>query len=235
MMATITLPTKKCVAETGWPEQSTTLLYGPSKVGKTSFLSGMPEVLILNTEPRGTRYIEGAYVVDITSREELLDVYKKLKAGYDSAKKPPYRTIAIDTIDAPVDWICKQVMKELGVDMMGQTKNGYDWITARERTLSVVRMFANLPVNLVITAHSKPVELEGGKLGATLNLFNSLSYALQAEVENIMLCVPGNPRKLMFSSQAGTDMGSHHPVLNKVGSCDLNYNALRALIKDKGD
>ena len=230
------LPTKKSVAETGWPENATWLVYGPPKVGKTTFAAQWPETLILNTEPRGTRYVDGAYVVDIADRGDLIDAYKTLKAAYDSNKKPPYKTIAIDTIDAPADWICKKVMEELNTEAMGQASGGYDWITSRERVISIIRMFANLPVTLLILAHARPIEIEGGKQGATVDLFKSLARMVLAECENILYCTAEKgKRKIVFAPQSGIDMGSHHPALNAAGSCDLSYEALRSLIKDGGE
>jgi len=229
------LPDKRCKAETGWPDQATWLIYGSPKVGKTTFASQWPDCLILNTEPRGTRYIEGAFVLEVGSRVDLLEAHKLLKAGYDSTdpgKKPPYQTIAIDTIDAPSDWICQKVMEEMGTQMMGQATGGADWITARQRVISLVRLFSNLPVNLLILAHAKPIEIEGKRLGATVNLFNSLAFALLGEVENILYCTTEkDKRKLKFVPVSGTDMGSHLPALNEAKECELNYKALRALVK----
>ena len=229
------LPDTKCTAAKGWPEQETWLIYGSPKVGKTTFAAQWPECLLLSTEPRGTRYVEGAYVLDITSRGDLLEAHKMLKAGYDSSdpkKRPPYKTIAIDTIDSPSDWICGNVMREMGTQMMGQATGGIDWITARQRVISLVRLFANLPVNLLVLAHSKPVELEGKKLGATLDLFNSLARSMLGEVENILYCTAErNQRKLLFIPVSGTDMGSHNPVLNAAEECDLSFSALRGLFK----
>lgn len=231
---TIVLPTKKKVVETGWPEQATWLVFGNPKVGKSTFASQWPECLILNMEPRGTRYIEDAYCLDIDSLEMLHGVFSQLKAAFDKGEKP-YETVAIDTIDVVKDWIYEAVLKDLGIKTMGDAgRSGADWIAGRTRTLALIARFAQLPVNLLVVAHSRPIQVGEKIIGATVDLPGSLARHTLGAVENILFCtMKGGTRQIIPQARADVDTGSHHPILNKIGSCPMTYQGLRAAFEAK--
>ena len=66
--------TKRKVVSTN---PSVLLLYGAPKVGKTTMLSQLDDCLIVDTE-RGARMVDGT-ILEVTSRDGLVDVLKSLK------------------------------------------------------------------------------------------------------------------------------------------------------------
>ncbi len=68
------------------------LLYGPSKIGKSSFASQAPDAIFLATEP-GLNALE-VYQQPIGSWPDFLDACAELAKG-----KHPFKTVVIDTID----------------------------------------------------------------------------------------------------------------------------------------
>ena len=232
-MGKIGLPTKKHIAEAGWPDVATWLIYGPPKVGKTELLAQWPECLILNTEPRGARYVDGAYVMDIEGLAHLRELFLELRAKLPKGELP-YKTIGIDTLDEVVSWTYEEVVKELGIGAMGEGSHGGEWRRGVEKTESIITQFGSLPINMVFTAHSKPDKLGDKVVGTTLDLAGMLPRAVMGRVENLLLCSfdkTGN-RKLVLRPSATQNAGSHNPVLARAQTCDLSYKALRGLFKE---
>lgn len=71
-----------------------TLLYGPPKIGKTTFGSKMPAPLVLATE-RGYSAIGGLDVVDIFTWGDIRNAVRELKKP---ELKETYKSIIIDTV-----------------------------------------------------------------------------------------------------------------------------------------
>ena len=224
----IVLPTEKHKAETGWPDQATWLVFGNQKVGKTKFASGWPECLILNMEHRGTRYIEGAYCQDIKSLEELRGAFGQLKADSDKGKLL-YKTVSLDTVDVIKGWIDSEVVHDLGITEMGEANRGSDWRAATDRTVALIKTFAQLPINIHILAHAQPVKLGEKTIGATVSLPGRLASRVLGTVENILFCTKkGNVIQIIPQVCTGIDSGSRNPIIEKIASCGMSYAALRA-------
>lgn len=84
----------------------TTLIFSKPKQGKTTILSGLPELLLIDTE-KGSDFIDG-YKVQVENFKDLRElagmIYTK---GYDTETKiytPPYKYIAIDTLTRIDEW-----------------------------------------------------------------------------------------------------------------------------------
>ncbi|MDD3134885.1 MAG: AAA family ATPase [Methanoregula sp.] len=230
----VVLPEKKNVAETGFPDQASWLVFGAPKVGKTSFVQQWPEPLILNLEPGGCRYISDAYVMDIGSLKELRDVYATLAAKKGAI---PYKTIAIDTIDVVNDWAEEQALAELGIKEMGEGHHGTDWARSRTITLNTIKTFAGLPVNLLVIAHSRWAIVNEVTVGHTIDLPGKLARFTMSAIENILFVAAGKngERHIIFRPTEGIESGSRNPALGKVATCEFSYAALRALFNKKGE
>lgn len=219
------LPKEKKTRELGFPERDSWLVFGAPKVGKTTFAAQWPECLILDLED-GTRYVEGAYVLRVTSLGELREAYAMLRA----ANPFPYRTVAIDTLDVLNDWIEQEVCRELGIMQMGEKAYGLDWGLARNRVLETMKAFHQLPANILWIAHSRWAVVGEVELGHTLNLPGKLARFVMAAVDNILfLTVRDGQRVIKFRPYQGLECGSRHPVLDRAGECPASYEALQAL------
>ena len=100
-----------------------TFIYGPAKVGKTTFGSHMPGHLILAFE-RGYNALPGVMVMDVTSWGEMKQIVRELKKP---EVKEVYKSIIIDTVDVAADSCQKYVISlalkilvmAVGVPMVG--------------------------------------------------------------------------------------------------------------------
>lgn len=226
----IVLPTELHVPDSGWPKQATWLVIGAPKTGKTKFAASWPRTFILNFELRGTRYIEDAFCEDVDSLAELRGWFGTLKAAYDAGERP-YDTIAIDTIDVVKDLVYAGVLDDMGISEMGEAKKrGDDWLRGREGVLNILRQFSQLPVNLLIIAHSKPVVIGDRTVGTTVDLPGSLARYVMGSVENILNCTVtvGRYQVCPQRHSAAIDAGSRLPALNLIQACPTSYNDLRA-------
>ncbi len=225
------LPKEKKKADFGFPERATWLVFGAPKVGKTTFATTWPECLILDLEG-GTRYVSGAYVLEIKSLAELREAYAELRA----ANPFPYQTVAVDTIDVLNDWIEQEVCRELGIVQMGEKAYGLDWGIARNRVLDTIRAFSQLPANILLIAHSRWAVVGEVEVGHTINLPGKLARFVMATVDNVLFCTVRNGQRLiLFRPTEGVEAGSRHPVLDQAGECPMSYQALRALFEAKPD
>lgn len=228
----VALPKEKKKADTGFPERGTWLIFGAPKVGKTTFAAQWPEALILDMEG-GTRYVEGAYVAEIKSLDELREAYAQLRAMADEGELP-YKTIVLDTIDVVNDWIEREVCEEMGITQLGQAPFGADWGAARNRVIELIKAFSQLPVNVLIVAHSRWAVIGEVTVGHTIDLPGRLARFALAVVDNVLFCTTEKgERKIVFRPHEGIEAGSRNPVLDKAGSCPMSYKALRALFEPK--
>lgn len=92
-----------------------TFIYGPAKVGKTTFGSKMPGHLILAFE-RGYNALPGVMIQDITSWGEMKQVVRELKKP---EVKAVYKSIIIDTVDVAADACQKYICNQLGIENIG--------------------------------------------------------------------------------------------------------------------
>jgi len=234
---TIVLPTKDHVPNQGWPEYSTYLVAGATKIGKTDFVSQWPKCLIINLEPNGCDHVSGAKVLDISELDyqegwkELGNVFALL---HKQGKKIEFETVAIDTIDVVNDWAEQIACAELGITRMGEATYGADWGASRLKVLNTIKVFSQLPVNLLIVSHSRWAIVNDIKLGHTIDLPGKLARFTMAAIDNILFIISeGGKRKLVFQPTEGIEAGSRNPILSRVGSCDFSYAALKALFNGK--
>ena len=92
-----------------------TFIYGPAKVGKTTFGSKMPGHLILAFE-RGYNALPGVMIQDVTSWGEMKQIVRELKKP---EVKEVYKSIIIDTVDVAADACQKYICNQLGIENIG--------------------------------------------------------------------------------------------------------------------
>lgn len=129
-----------------------TLIYGPPKIGKSTFGARMPKPLLLAFE-RGYNAIPGVIAQDITSWGEMKQVMRELKKP---EVQENFKSIVVDTIDIAADFAQKYVCNQLGIENIGDggwTTNG--WAKYKKEFEDVFRTVAQLGYAIVFISHDK--------------------------------------------------------------------------------
>lgn len=192
----IVLPSKKREPLSVNPRKL--LIYGPPKVGKTTFVSQLEDNLILDLE-KGAHMIP-AMAIDVNNISELNEVGGLI---YKSEKK--YKYLTIDTITALEQWVEWEATEEYMRSPTGVRFNagrsrgdwesvlslpngaGYYWLR-----LCMTRWLNKLSViseNLIIVAHLKDKFLESKKgqevSAKDLDLTGKIRNIVAAEMDSI--------------------------------------------------
>jgi hypothetical protein len=129
------------------------LLYGATKIGKTTFASEAPGVLFLATEP-GTNALE-VYSQPIHSWPELCSALAELaQPGH------PFQTVCIDTIDNAYNFCSEYICGQLGIKGPEELGHGKAYGPINREFKRVLLKLANLPIGLLCISHSKQKEIE---------------------------------------------------------------------------
>ena len=169
----IQLPTQKIAAYRKDPKLL--LIYGPPKIGKTTILSQLENNLIIDTEERGTDYIE-ALKIKVANLQDYETTCNLLKL-----KTPrPYRYISLDTIDKIEEWCEWEATRRYKASTLGKgyaessvlnlpRGAGYHWL--RETFKDYIQKLANCADNIIYVGHIRDKNIEsGGKEVSTTDL-----------------------------------------------------------------
>ena len=154
-------------------------LYGRAKTGKTRLISTFPKpILILGGEDgtRSIRTVEDVYFTRIVSRrtpkESLLDENGEMNAIYldelsallKELPRSEYKTVGLDTASALSDVILADLMGVVEIPAQNSwgmaSREQYGQQSLQLKT--ILRALLNLPQNVVITAHERNFNEEGG-------------------------------------------------------------------------
>ena len=150
------LPTKKKPINTD-PWAYTCLLYGPTKIGKTSFCAAN-DALFLCTEP-GTEALS-TYEIQITGWGDLFAASQALTKAYKAEEKLPYTSIVIDTIDNAWSFCQADVCRRLNIKHPSDASYGKGWDAVKREFRDTLLAFSRLPVGLWMISHSKTTTIE---------------------------------------------------------------------------
>ena len=140
----------------------TTLVYGPPKIGKSTFASKFPHALFLPTEP-GLRDLEVYQAPPdgsgINSWAQLGEILLVIASG-----QHPFKTLVIDTIDNMWRLCAEHVCKTRGVEFVGDLSYGKGSALLNNEFERVLRKMISLPYGLVLISHStdKEIKAAGG-------------------------------------------------------------------------
>jgi hypothetical protein len=154
------LPTEKTEPSTD-PMQYSILLYGPTKVGKTTFASHADGALFLCTEP-GTTALS-VYKIDIATWEDLLRACKLVVDGGHS-----FKTIVIDTVDNAYMMCASHICAANGWTHPSDGDYGKGFAAVNNEFRRFLLKLAGLPYGLVLISHSQEKEVKP-KTGGTYN------------------------------------------------------------------
>lgn len=204
---------------TGIPEDLTMIVFGPPKVGKTTFAASFPNSLVVECEPGGAKYVKGR-ILNVKNLAELREAWAIVKAN------PGYcETVVIDSIDQVAAWIEAEICQEMGLknilDSKKGEKHGAQWGEYLDRILSLLSAWKMLGKRVVYLAHVKKAEMDGNALvinPKTINLYGQTAARVISIVENIGHMYAredsnGVSRILSFAPGVAIEAGARHPAL----------------------
>lgn len=149
------LPTSKSSIKTELWEYHW-LIYGPPKVGKTTFVSQFNDPLFICTENRHKHLQvykipqEGA----ISNWQGILDAFKNIKNEVDAGKFK-WKTIVIDTIDNAWRYCREYSNAKLGIEHESEASFGKGWEACKTEFFRVMSKITSLGIAVIFISHSK--------------------------------------------------------------------------------
>ena len=146
------LPTAKTPPKRSLSDVSI-LLYGPSKIGKSTFASQAPDAIFLATEP-GLNALE-VYQQPIRNWGEFLEICAELAKG-----EHPFKTVVIDTIDILYRLCADHICQKRGLEHESDGSHGKIYGLIKNEIYRVLTKLAHLPYGLILISHSQDRDLE---------------------------------------------------------------------------
>ena len=174
-----------------------TFIYGPAKVGKTTFGSKMPGHLLLAFE-RGYNALPGVRAIDIATWGEMKQVVRELKKP---EVKEVYKSIIIDTADVAADACQKYICNQLGIENIGDggwSTNG--WAKYKKEFEDTFRTLTQLGYAVVFISHEKEKTIKPQTGTEYQQIGSSMQTSAMAIVENMSDII-----------------GYAHPIIDKNG------------------
>ena len=131
----------------------TVLLYGKTKLGKSSFSSHAESALFLATEP-GLNALR-AYQVPIQCWDDLLAACAEIAEG-----NHPFKTIIIDTVDNAYRFCTDYILRKFKAEHEADLPYGKGYALISNEFQRVLTKLAFLPYGLYLISHAKEVEVE---------------------------------------------------------------------------
>jgi hypothetical protein len=125
----------------------TTLIYGPPKIGKSTFASRFPGALFFECEP-GLSELE-VFKIPTYSWADLLAACKLVAAG-----DHPFKTVVVDTVDNAFKYCSDAICAQHGIEYEGDLDHGKGWAFVKNEWHRVLTRLANLPYGLVLISHA---------------------------------------------------------------------------------
>lgn len=159
-----------------------TLIYGPAKVGKTTFGSKMPGALILAFE-RGYNALPGVYAQDVMTWGEMKQIARELKKP---EVKERYKSLIIDTADIAADVCQKYTCNQLGIENIGDggwSTNG--WAKYKKEFEETFRSLAQMGYAILFISHDKEKTIKPQDGNEYQQITNSMQSSAAAIIENM--------------------------------------------------
>jgi len=137
----------------------TVLVYGPSKIGKSTWCSHADGALFLATEA-GLNNLD-VYQVPIATWDELLAACKEIAEG-----KHAFKTVIIDTVDNAYRMCAEHICQKFKIEHESDLGYGKGYALINNEFYRVLNKLALLPYGLFLISHSqeKEIETRTGKL-----------------------------------------------------------------------
>ena len=159
-----------------------TFIYGPPKVGKTTFGSQMPGHIILAFE-KGYNALPGVMAVDVTTWGEMKTLLREFKKP---EVKAIYKSIIIDTADIAAEVCQKYICNQLGIENIGDggwEKNG--WSKYKKEFEETFRTLTQLGYAVVFISHEKEKTIKPQKGTEYHQIGSSIQTSAMSIIENM--------------------------------------------------
>ncbi|MCX6624941.1 MAG: ATP-binding protein [Acidobacteria bacterium] len=130
----------------------TVMVYGQTKIGKSTFCSQSDRALFLATEP-GLNALD-VYQVPIQNWEDLRNVCGEVEKG-----EHPFKTVVIDTIDNAYKFCTDFIVKKCNVEHESDLGYGKGYALVNNEFQRVLTKLAFLPYGLFLISHAKEIEV----------------------------------------------------------------------------
>ena len=131
----------------------TVLVYGQTKIGKSTFCSNSEGALFLATEP-GLNALD-VYQVALQSWDDLLTACAEITEG-----KHPFKTVIIDTIDNAYKFCTDYIVKKAKIEHESDLGYGKGYALVNNEFQRVLTKLAFLPYGLFLISHAKEIEVD---------------------------------------------------------------------------
>jgi hypothetical protein len=129
------------------------LLYGASKIGKSTLCSHADGALFLATEA-GLNHLE-VFQTPIAKWEELLTACAEIAAGTH-----PFRTIIIDTVDQAYRLCSEYILAKFKIEHESDLGYGKGYALVNNEFMRVLTKLSLLPYGLFLISHAQEKELD---------------------------------------------------------------------------
>jgi len=141
------LPTAPTPRKTRLEDQNI-LLYGPPKIGKSSFAAQMDMPIFAATED-GLHGLE-VYQVPIGDWPTFLQFCQEIAAG-----DHPFKNVVIDTVDNLFKYCSQYMCAKLGIIHESEMEWGKGWAIVKNEFMRVITKLASLPYGLFMISHAE--------------------------------------------------------------------------------
>lgn len=131
----------------------TVLIYGPSKIGKSTFCSQAEGAVFLATEP-GLNALD-VYQVEVDSWSKLLSAAAEIERG-----EHPFKVIVLDTVDNAYRLCSDYCCQKSGIDHESDLGYGKGYALVNNEFLRVLTKLAFMPFGLTLVSHSTDKEIQ---------------------------------------------------------------------------
>ncbi|HNY39091.1 MAG TPA: ATP-binding protein [Bryobacteraceae bacterium] len=146
------LPTAKTPPKSSLSDL-TVLLYGQTKIGKSSMCSHADNALFLATEP-GLNALD-AFQVPIQCWEDLLVSCAEIAEGGH-----PFRTVIVDTVDNAYKFCAEYILRKFKIEHESDLGYGKGYALINNEFQRVLTKLAFQPYGLFLISHAKEVEMD---------------------------------------------------------------------------
>ena len=186
------------------------LVYGQTKIGKSTLCSQADGALFLATEP-GLNALD-VYQVPIQSWEDLRKACAEIVEG-----KHPFKTVILDTIDNAYKFCTEYILAKFKVEHESDLGYGKGYALVNNEFQRVLTKLAFLPYGLFLISHAKEMEVDSrtGKYTRVVpTLPDKARKIVLGMVDMVLFCdLEVSHRRKRRAEHAARDPHQAEPVL----------------------